>query len=90
MRGRSRARYNSRSLMLPRDFLRENAERLLAELPERFAGTGLERFAEVDRRRRDAVTRLEEKRRRRNELAAIKGKPSPEGLAEMKALKGMK
>jgi len=73
--------------MLPRDFLRENAERLLAELPERFAGTGLERFAEVDRRRRDAVTRLEEKRRRRNELAAIKGKPSPEGLAELKALK---
>jgi seryl-tRNA synthetase len=73
--------------MLPRDFLRENAERLLGEWPERFAGSGLERFVEVDRRRRDAVTRLEEKRRRRNELTAVKSKPSPEGLTEMKALK---
>ncbi len=73
--------------MLPRDFLRENAARLLAEYPERYAGSGLERFVEVDRRRRDAVTRLEEKRRRRNELTAIKGKPSPEALAEMKGLK---
>ena len=73
--------------MLPRDFLRENAARLLAEYPERYAGSGLERFAEVDRRRRDAVTRLEEKRRRRNELTAVKGKPSPEALAEMKTLK---
>ncbi|HEY7112750.1 MAG TPA: serine--tRNA ligase [Thermoanaerobaculia bacterium] len=73
--------------MLPRDFLRENAERLLADYPERYAGSGLERFAEVDRRRRDAVTRLEEKRRRRNELTTVKGKPSPEALAEMKGLK---
>jgi seryl-tRNA synthetase len=73
--------------MLPRDFLRENAARLLAEYPERYAGSGLERFVEVDRRRRDAVTRLEEKRRRRNELTAVKGKPSPEALAEMKGLK---
>jgi len=73
--------------MLPRDFLRENAERLLAEYPERFAGSGLERFAEVDRRRRDAVTRLEEKRRRRNELTSVQGRPSPEALAEMKGLK---
>ena len=73
--------------MLPRDFLRENAQRLLAGYPERFAGTALERFAEVDRDRREAVTRLEEMRRRRNELAAVKGKPSPEALAEMKGLK---
>ncbi len=73
--------------MLPRDFLRENAARLLAEYPERYAGSGLERFVEVDRRRREAVTRLEEKRRRRNELTAVKGKPSPEALAEMKGLK---
>jgi seryl-tRNA synthetase len=73
--------------MLPRDFLRENAARLLAEYPERYAVSGLERFVEVDRRRRDAVTRLEEKRRRRNELTAVKGKPSPEALAEMKGLK---
>jgi seryl-tRNA synthetase len=73
--------------MLPRDFLRENAARLLAEYPERYAGSGLERFVEVDRRRREAVTRLEEKRRRRNELTSVKGKPSPEALAEMKGLK---
>ncbi|MGH9368304.1 MAG: serine--tRNA ligase [Thermoanaerobaculia bacterium] len=73
--------------MLPREFLRENAERLLVEMPERFAGSGLERFAELDRRRREAVTKLEEQRRRRNELTAVKGKPSPEALAEMKELK---
>src|SRR5262249_43442390 len=73
--------------MLPREFLRENAERLLREMPERFAGTGVEDFVRLDRERRDAVTKLEEKRRRRNELTAVKGKPSPEALAEMKALK---
>ncbi|HTY40999.1 MAG TPA: serine--tRNA ligase [Thermoanaerobaculia bacterium] len=73
--------------MLPRDFLRENAARLLEELPERFDGTGLEDFVRLDRERRDAVTKLEEKRRRRNELTSIPGKPSPEALAEMKGLK---
>jgi seryl-tRNA synthetase len=73
--------------MLPREFLRENAQRLLSELPERYAGSGLERFPELDRRRRDAVTRLEARRRRRNELTQIQGRPSPEALAEMKALK---
>jgi seryl-tRNA synthetase len=73
--------------MLPREFLRENAERLLREMPERFAGAGLETYTELERQRREAVTRLEEKRRRRNALTAGKGKPSPEALAEMKALK---
>ena len=73
--------------MLPRDFLRENAARLVSEMPERFAGAGLETYTELERQRREAVTRLEEKRRRRNELTAGKGKPSPEALAEMKALK---
>ncbi|HTR04459.1 MAG TPA: serine--tRNA ligase [Thermoanaerobaculia bacterium] len=73
--------------MLPRDFLREHAARLLEELPERFDGTGLEDFVRLDRERRDAVTRLEEKRRRRNELTSVAGKPSPEALAEMKGLK---
>lgn len=73
--------------MLPRDFLRENAARLAAEMPERFAGAGLEQFAELDRLRRQTITRLEEKRRRRNELVAVRGKPSPETLAEMKSLK---
>jgi seryl-tRNA synthetase len=73
--------------MLPREFLRENAARLVTEMPERFAGTGLETYLDLERRRREAVTRLEEKRRRRNELTAGKGKPSPEALAEMKALK---
>jgi seryl-tRNA synthetase len=73
--------------MLSREFLRENAERLLAEMPERFANSGIERFIELDARRRAAVTRLEEKRRRRNELTAVRGKPDPETLAEMKALK---
>jgi seryl-tRNA synthetase len=77
----------SRPKMLPREFLRENAERLLREMPERFEGSGLDRFAELDRARRDAVTRLEEKRRRRNELAGSKGRPSPEALEEMKGLK---
>ncbi len=73
--------------MLPREFLRENAERLLSELPERYAGSGLEGFVEIDRLRRDAVTRLEARRRRRNELTQGGGRPSPEALAEMKALK---
>src|SRR5437588_6757452 len=73
--------------MLSREFLRENAERLLSEYPERFAGSGLESFVELDTRRRAMVTRLEEKRRRRNELTSVRGKPDPEALAEMKALK---
>jgi seryl-tRNA synthetase len=73
--------------MLPREFLRENAARLLQDMPERFAGSGVERFGELDRLRRDTITRLEEKRRHRNELTAVRGKPSPEVLAEMKALK---
>jgi seryl-tRNA synthetase len=42
---------------------------------------------ELDRLRRDTITRLEEKRRRRNALTSVRGKPSPEGLAEMKSLK---
>ena len=73
--------------MLPREFLRESAERLLREMPERFTGSGIEEFAELDRLRRETVTKLEEKRRRRNELTSVRGRPSPEGLAEMKALK---
>jgi len=73
--------------MLPREFLRENAGRLLAEMPERFSGSGLEDYVRVDRERRDAVTLLEEKRQRRNALTANKGRPAPEALAEMKALK---
>ncbi|HKD11317.1 MAG TPA: serine--tRNA ligase [Thermoanaerobaculia bacterium] len=73
--------------MLPREFLRENAEQLLERFPERFAGSGLESYGGLDRQRRDTVTRLEAKRRRRNEISAVKGKPSPEVLAEMKGLK---
>jgi seryl-tRNA synthetase len=73
--------------MLPREFLRENAERLLVEYPERYSGSGLERFVDLDRRRRETVTRIEEKRRRRNELSAARGKPSPEIIEETKALK---
>ena len=73
--------------MLPREYLRENAERLLEEMPERFGKAGLDAYVELDRERRDAVTKLEEKRRRRNELSTIKGKPAPEALEEMKALK---
>jgi seryl-tRNA synthetase len=56
-------------------------------MPERFANSGIERFIEVDARRRAAVTRLEEKRRRRNELTAVRGKPDSPALAEMKSLK---
>ena len=73
--------------MLPREFLRENAQRLLEEMPERFGGTGLEEYTALDRERRGKVTLLEEKRRRRNELSALRGKPAPEALAEMKGLK---
>ena len=73
--------------MLPREYLRENAERLLAEMPERFGNAGLDAYVALDRERRDAVTALEQRRRRRNELSALKGKPAPEALAEMKALK---
>ena len=73
--------------MLPREFLREHADRLLAEMPERFSGSGIDRFAALDRERREAVTLLEQKRRRRNELTGSGGKPSPEALSEMKSLK---
>jgi seryl-tRNA synthetase len=73
--------------MLAREFLRENASKLLSEFPERFAGSGIDRFIELDARRRATVTRLEEKRRRRNELTAVRGKPDPGTIAEMKVLK---
>jgi seryl-tRNA synthetase len=73
--------------MLSREFLRENAARLLAEMPERYDGSGIERFVELDLRRRADVTRLEEKRRRRNDLTAVRGKPAPEVVLEMKGLK---
>ena len=58
--------------MLPREFLRENAGRLLQEFPERFGGAGLETYTELDAERRASVTLLEEKRRRRNELSALR------------------
>ncbi|MEO8431661.1 MAG: serine--tRNA ligase [Acidobacteriota bacterium] len=73
--------------MLARERLREDAEALLRDYPERYAGSGIERFVALDRDRRESVTRLEEKRRRRNELSAIRGKPDPSALEEMKALK---
>ncbi|HEX4438723.1 MAG TPA: serine--tRNA ligase [Thermoanaerobaculia bacterium] len=73
--------------MLPREYLRENAARLAAEMPERFGGIGLDEYAALERERRESITRLEDKRRRRNELSATKGKPSPEVLAESRALK---
>src|SRR5512132_104251 len=77
----------SRENMLSREFLRENAERLTSDFPERFADSGLARFVLLDAERRALVTRLEEKRRRRNELTAVRGRPDPQALAEMKALK---
>ncbi len=73
--------------MLSRERLREEAETLLRDFPERYSASGIERFVELDRDRRDSVTRLEEKRRRRNELTAVRGKPDPVALAEMKVLK---
>jgi len=73
--------------MLARETLRENAEALLRDFPERYASTPIARFVELDRERRESVTRLEEKRRRRNELTAVRGRPDPEALAEMKVLK---
>jgi len=77
----------SREFMLSREFLRENAERLASEFPERFADSGLAGFVLLDTQRRALVTRLEEKRRRRNELTSVRGKPDPDALAEMKSLK---
>jgi seryl-tRNA synthetase len=77
----------SREFMLSREFLRENAERLPSEFPERFVGSGLDRFVALDAERRALVTRLEDKRRRRNELTAVRGRPDPQTLADMKALK---
>jgi len=73
--------------MLPREFLRENAAHLLREMPERFGGSGLETYTDLDAERREAVTRLEEKRRRRNDISSLRGKPDPATLAEMKTLK---
>jgi seryl-tRNA synthetase len=73
--------------MLARAYLRENAQRLARELPERYTGVDLAGYVALDARRRDLVTRLEARRSRRNELAAVRGKPSPGALEEMKALK---
>ncbi|HEY6050076.1 MAG TPA: serine--tRNA ligase [Thermoanaerobaculia bacterium] len=73
--------------MLARERLRESAEELLRLFPERFRGTGMERFVELDRERRESVTKLEDKRRRRNELSSTRGKPDPASLEEMKRLK---
>ncbi|MEO8191023.1 MAG: serine--tRNA ligase [Acidobacteriota bacterium] len=73
--------------MLARERLRSEAETLLREFPERYASSGIGRFVELDRDRRESVTRLEEKRRRRNELSAVRAKPDPETIAEMKRLK---
>ena len=73
--------------MLPREYLREHAARLAAEMPERFGGIRLEEYPAIERERRECVTQLEEKRRRRNEVSSTRGKPSPEALAEMKQLK---
>ncbi len=73
--------------MLARAYLRENAERLAREMPERYAGVDLAGYAELEARRRRLVTELEARRSRRNELAAVKGKPDPAALAEMKSLK---
>lgn len=78
--------FNAR-LMLARAFLRENAERLAREFPERYAGVDLPRYAALEAERRRLVTELEQKRSHRNELAATKGKPSPDALARMKTLK---
>ena len=58
--------------MLARERLRSEAETLLREFPERYASSGIHRFVELDRDRRESVTRLEEKRRRRNELTAVR------------------
>jgi seryl-tRNA synthetase len=73
--------------MLARERLRETAQSLLAAYPERYTGSGIEGFVELDRDRRESVTRLEEKRRRRNELTAVRSKPDAETVAEMKRLK---
>jgi len=73
--------------MLARERLREGAEDLLRQFPERYRGTGMEPFVELDRERRESVTKLEEKRRRRNEISAVRGKPDPAVLEEMKTLK---
>ena len=73
--------------MLSRERLRESAETLLREFPERYATSGIERFVASDRQRRESVTRLEAKRRRRNELAVGRGRPDAETVAEMKKLK---
>ena len=73
--------------MLSRERLRESAETLLREFPERYATSGIERFVASDRQRRESVTRLEAKRRRRNELAVGRGRPDAETVAEMKGLK---
>ena len=63
--------------MLPREFLRENVERLSSSYPSDIGKRG-SIGCRMDRRRRDAITRLEEKSRRRNELTSVRGKPSPE------------
>jgi seryl-tRNA synthetase len=74
-------------LMLARAYLRENAERLAREMPERYEGLDLSGYVALEARRRRFVTDLEARRGRRNELASVKGKPDPQALAEMKSLK---
>ena len=73
--------------MLPREFLRENAARLLREMPERFGGSGLETYTELDAERREAVTRSRRSAADATSITSLRGKPVPRALAEMKALK---
>src|ERR1700694_5069787 len=84
---RTRARCKPACSMLPRERLRESGEALLRDFPEGYAASGIERFVASDRQRRESVTRLEAKRRRRNELGAGRGRPDADTVAEMKKLK---
>jgi seryl-tRNA synthetase len=73
--------------MLPREFLREHAVRLASEYPERYAGLALDKYTDLDRKRRNLTTDIERKKHRRNELARGRGRPDEEALSEMKRLK---
>ena len=56
-------------------------------MPERYAGVDLERYAALEAKRREVVTRLEAFRQQRNVLTSGKQRPSPEQVAEIKSLK---
>lgn len=75
--------------MLDIQFIRENREQVATKAQQKGYPVDVDTLLNLDERRRDLVTQIEALRAKRNELAATlkKAKPTPEQIAEGKALK---